>query len=872
MIRLFLIFSLFTISTLLHSQNALLQTRITLDAENKELEEIFKKITEKYNVHFSYNSKVIQSDKKISIKVSEETLENVLTAICFENELEFAVVRNQIVLKKAKPKPVQIKRFTISGHIRDKETGETLPGATILAKNINQGAISNAYGFFSLSLLPGEYDLWFSFVGYKAQNMQLVLNQDFRFNIELEVANQILAEITVERNLNLENLEKSQSGHLQVNPRMMEKLPEFAGESGLIKGLQTLPGFQTHSDGSSFYFVRGGNKDQNLIHLDEAPVYNPAHLFGFYSVIIPEVAKSIDIYKADIPIEKGGRISSLIDVQTRDGNMQQLNLEGVLNPLMYRFSIESPLIKDKSSFFTSFRRSNFEWIYRQNAPNSKFYIQDFSTKLNWQINDKNRIFFAIFSGKDNYTTPNNRSQEGLAWQNITSTIRWNHIYNNKVFANATLYTSNYDYTLFIGNGPTWNSGIADLGAKYDVSWFLNPDVTYKFGFAFTYHTINPGNITFINAESRPFIPIVYAGKATETALYFNREKRINEKWAWNAGIRLPLWTTMGPAYTFSFDENHLPTDTLAFQDRDVIQRYLVPELRLSARYRLNEKSSVRISWGNYQQNLHLLSNSISPFSSFEIWMPSSRNIKPQRANQLSAGIAGILEKQGLEWSADAYLKNMHNQIEYTEHANLMLNTLIEGELRFGKSQSYGIELSVRKNMGRFTGWAGYTWSRVFNRFDGINQNNKYPAFYDRPHDISIYLSWAASRRIILSANWIYFTGSAITTPVGFYQQNGAVVPLYGEKNNDRLPDYHRLDLSLSWIFGKPSHRYQHSLNFGIFNLYNRTNPISINFNKIKNPDGQYVVPVNQYGSQEILTTQKYLSSFMPSVTYKFQIK
>jgi hypothetical protein len=447
MIRLILIFSFLAITTILHSQNTLLQTRVTLDFENAELEEILKEITTRYNVHFSYNSKVIQTDKNISIKATQEILEDVLTTICTHYDLDFAVVRNQIVLKKSKPKPVQIKRFTISGHIRDKESGETLPGATILAKDINQGTISNAYGFFSLSLLPGEYDLWFSFVGYKAQNMSLVLDKDFRFNIELDIDNRILAEITVERNEKLENLEKSQSGHLQVTPRLMEKLPEFAGESGLIKGLQTLSGFQTHSDGSSFYFVRGGNKDQNLIHLDEAPVYNPAHLFGFYSVIIPEVAKSIDIYKADIPIEKGGRLSSLIDVQTRDGNMQKFNMEGVLNPLMYRFSIESPLVKDKSSFFTSFRRSNFEWIYKQNAPDSQFYIQDFSTKFNWQINDKNRVFFALFSGKDNYTTPTNRSKEGLAWNNITSTIRWNHIYNNQVFANATLYTSDYDYTL-----------------------------------------------------------------------------------------------------------------------------------------------------------------------------------------------------------------------------------------------------------------------------------------------------------------------------------------------------------------------------------------------------------------------------------------
>lgn len=872
MARFICFLSVLLFSSVLHSQDALLQTRITLSVNNASLDEVLKEITTRSGIHFSYNSRLVNSNPTISIQATEESLENVLQTLCLHYQLEYAIVRNQIVLKKAKPKAVQEKRFTISGHIRDMASKETLPGATIFEKNSQQGTISNAYGFFSLSLLPGEYELHFRFVGYTLRIVSLSLDQDMNVNIGLETNNRILAEITVERNLNLENLEKSQSGHLLVNPRSMEKLPEFAGESGLIKGLQTLPGFQTHSDGSAFFFVRGGNKDQNLILIDEAPVYNPAHLFGFYSVIIPEVAKSINIYKADIPIEKAGRLSSLIDVQTRDGNMVNFNMEGVLNPLMYRLSVESPLVKDKSSFFTSFRRSNFQWIYQRNAPNSNFYIQDFSTKVNWKINDRNRVFLSVFSGVDNYTTPNGNEKDGLAWKNITSTIRWNHIFNNKLFANTTLYTSDYNYTLFTGNGPTWKSGIADIGLKYDLSWFINPDLTYKFGFAHTTHDINPGNIDLANQNLESFIPGVSVGKASETAIYFNREKRINEKWAWNAGIRLPLWINRGPAYVFSFDQDYLPTDTLVFQNGETIQRYLIPELRFSARYRLNDRSSLRFSWGNYQQNLHLLTNSISPFSSFEIWMPGSRNIKPQRASQFTAGIAGILQEKGLAWSAETYVKQMYNQIEYTEHAKLLLNPLIEGELRFGESHAYGLELSLNKSMGRITGWVNYTWSRVFNQFEGINGNEKYPAFYDRPHDISFFLAWTLSDRIELSANWMYHTGSAITTPTGFYQLNQTVVPLYGKKNNHRLPDYHRMDMSLSWIFGKPSHRYQHSLNFSIFNIYNRTNPISINFNKIENAQGNFVVPLDGLNNQQIITTQKHLSSFMPSVTYKFKIQ
>jgi hypothetical protein len=856
---------------LLFAQEDVLQKRISLVLENVSLEEAFREISFSSGVNFSYNARHVQTEKRIDLNYTNETLRKILDHICDHYELEFTVVSQQIVIRKARRKADQEVRFTLSGHVRDKATGETLPGASILVKASQTGAITNSYGFFSLNLPAGEYELVFSFVGYQSLVRVISLKQNLRHNIELETDSKILEEVTVIADEVLENLQKSQSSRIQVNPRSLELLPEFAGENGLIKSLQTLPGIQTHSDGSAFYFVRGGNKDQNLILVDEAPVYNPAHLFGFYSVIIPDVAKEINIYKADLPIEKSGRLSSLIDVQTRDGNMKKFNVEGVLNPLLYRFSIESPIVKEKSSFFTSLRRSNFEWLYRKQAPNSDMHILDFNAKINWRINDQNRVFFSVFRGNDNYTGTGNQGKVGVAWHNYTATMRWNHIFNARLFSNLTLYASQYNYTLFTGVLP-WQSGISDVSLRYDFSLFSNPDLTWRFGFSQTIHDFNPGNFTGVSVDISPFVPRVYAGKASETVLYLSREQRINDRWALRAGLRLPLWVNQGPSRVFLFDENRQVTDTLIFQVGQPISAYLIPELRLSARYRLDAFSSIRFSWGNYQQNIHLLSNSLSPFSSFEIWLPSGKNIKPQQARQFTAGINRFFPQRGIEIEAEIYNKRMFNQIEYVNHARLLLNPLLEGQLIFGESHARGLELSFKLKKGKVTGWASYTWSRVFNRFEGINNNEKYPAYYDRPLDLSFFLSWQAAKRLALSLNWLYHTGSAITTPTSFYNYDGSVVPVYGKKNNDRLPNYHRLDFSLNWLLGRSEGRYQHSLNFGIYNLYNRINPMAINFNKIETRDGNFVVPANYYGTHEIFSTQRFLGGIMPSITYKFRFE
>jgi hypothetical protein len=851
------------------SQESILQKRISINIQNAGIEEILNVISEKSSVNFSYSSRSIASEKKISLIFNNETIETILKKISQEYDLEYSVVRSQIVLKKVKQRRFSSGLHTISGHIRDKETGETLPGATIFAENTSAGTISNAYGFFSLSLPPGNYNIIFSYVGFERISEQIELTKDFNINPELELSTASLAEITIVIDEQLEDMKKSQSSYISVNPRSLEQFPEFAGESGLVKSLQSFTGIQTHSDGSSFFFVRGGNKDQNLIIVDEAPIYNPAHLFGFYSVVIPDVAKHIGIYKADIPIDKSTRLSSLIDVQTRDGNMKKFSVDGMLNPLMYRLSLEGPIVRDKASFYTAYRHSNFKWLYSSGMPNADLYIMDFNIKLNWKIKDRDRLYFSFYTGKDNYTNSGPNPTTGLIWKNTTSTLRWNHLFSNRLFSNATIYVSDYEYNLLTGGDP-WQSGISDISFKYDFSFFPNPDKTIAYGLAVTEHEINPGNLNILSGEYNPYIPRVFAGKATYAALYYSRENKLSEKWSWKAGVKMPVWSSKGPMIVYGFDENYNVNDTIFYSDGEAAKTYVNLDWRLSTQYSISEFSSIKSSLGTYHQYLHLISNSISPLSSFEIWMPSGKNIKPQKALQFTLGYSNLMSYH-LEFTTELFYKKMYNQIEYVNHASLLLNPLIEGELRFGESKSYGMEFSLRRTKGRLTGWISYTYSRVFNHFEDLNNSNPYPAFYDRPHDFSIFLSCMIASRLSMSANWTYYTGSAITTPVSFYYFNDNLIPVYRDKNNDRLPDYHRLDWAISWQISKPHRKYQHSLNFGIYNLYNRHNAVSINFNKVETQDGHLVVPANLYGTHEILSTQKYMSGIMPSLSYRFKL-
>ena len=853
---------------LVFSQDTLLNKQISLDVEYVSLDHVLTEITKQSGVNFSYYNKSIQSDRTLSLNIKNESLKQVLDKITSDLKLEYKVVKQQIILKPSRKKEGQVQQFTISGYLRDKESGETLPGATVLADNSGLGTITNAYGFYSLTLPEGEHQLTFTFVGFKEQTKIIQLTENLKINLSLMFNSQLLGEVTIETNEQIEQIEKSQMSRIKVNPKSLSTMPEFAGEVGLIKSLQSLPGIKTHSDGSAFFFVRGGNKDQNLILIDEAPIYNPAHLFGYYSVIIPDVAKEINIYKGDFPIEKGDRLSSVIDVQTKDGNLNKFEFNGVLSPYMYRFSAEGPIAKQKSSFYTSFRHSNFRWLYRRAAPENDLYLFDLNAKLNWRINQNNRLYFSFFYGADNFTNSNVNDPGGIKWYNFTTTLRWNHVFNSRLFSNATMYGSRYEYSL-LTTGTQWNSSIGNISLKYNLTWYSKPDLTFKFGFSQTGQDFNPGNLS--NAENNPFVPQIAKSQGNKFVLYVNGEQNLTERFSYKIGLRMPVWSSSGPTTIYQFDSDYNVTDTLVYPGKESIKTFVNLDPRVSLKYKLGQTASLKFSYGIYHQYIHLISNSISPFTSFELWLPSGPNIKPQRADQVALGLFKLFQKANLELTSEVYYKMMYNQIDYESHANLLLNPLIEGELRFGTGRSYGFEFMLRKTKGRFTGCISYTYSRILKEIEGVNNGNEFPAFYDRPNDFSLFLSYHLTKKLNLSANWVYYTGSAFSTPISYYSYNGYTVPLYGDKNNDRLPDYHRLDLALAWMINKPGNKYQHSFTFAIYNFYNRHNPVSINFNKIESPDGSYEVPQNLYGSDQILTTQKYLAGIMPSITYKFKI-
>ncbi len=849
-------------------QQDLLSKKITLKVSGANLEHILSQITIQTGINFSYNSEITDSGKTFDVDFRQKSLDEALKEISYLFDLEYQWVGIQVVLQKKKNNPGQGKSFTISGFIRDNQTSESLPGATVMIAQTNTGTVSNNYGYYSLTLPEGDYTIHYTYIGFQLYNAEVRLDENINLNPSMLFNSRQLGEVTICVDEKLESIEKSQMSKITVNPKNLSNLPEFAGEVGLNRCLQTLPGIKTHSDGSSFFFVRGGNKDQNLILMDEAPIFNPAHLFGYYSVIIPEVAKNISIYKADIPVEKSDRISSLIDVQTKDGNMNKFEINGMLNPLIYRASVEGPLAREKSSFYTSFRHSNFKWLYRRAAPSSNVYLYDFNGKLNIRINPTNRIYFSFYYGKDNLTNEANNESGGIRWSNFASTLRWNHIYNQRLFSNLTIFGSSYNYTL-LTKDVQWLSEIGSFNINFDFSYYVKPGRTFKFGLNQSFYTFNPGNLK-IAAENSD-IPEVPKAQSSQTVLYGAIEQKLTERFSITAGIRMPIWNNTGPTTVYLFDTNYHVADTLIYEEKESVKTFVNLDPRLSMKYMPDSTSSVKLSYGIYHQYLNLISSSISPFSSFELWLPAGNTIKPQRSDQVALGYVKYLRKSNLEFTAEAYYKYMRNQIDYEPHANLLLNPLLEGELRFGSARAWGLEFLLRRTQGRLSGWISYTWSRVLSKIEGINDNREFSPFYDRPHDLSVFLSYNVSRKVNFSANWVYYTGSAVTTPVGFYNYNGSTVPVYGEKNNQRLPDYHRLDVALNWTMNKPERKFQHFLSFGIYNFYNRHNPVSINFNKIESGEGKYLVPANLYGMDDIVTTQEYILGIMPSITYKFKL-
>ncbi len=862
-----------TISLLTFGSNICLAQNINIQSTNISVEDLLQEITDQSGMDFSYSSKLIDTEQTVSFKIKNKSLENTLNLLCQKLGIAHSIIDGQIILhepaigQETPPLSESNELYTISGYINDAQSGESLIGATVSVKGTSQGVSTNSFGFYALQLPKGDHTLLVSYVGFQAQQMVINLIKNQKQDIPLQAASMDLVTVTIE-SLSLESLQNQQSSSMDLNPDDLNNMPEFGGESGLIRGLQSLPGIKAHSDGSAFFFVRGGHKDQNLIIIDDAPIYNPSHLFGFYSVIVPDFTKSIQVYKSDIPVHLGDRLSSVIDIRTKDGNLNKTEVNGAYNPLVSRISLEGPIKKERSSYFVSLRASNFKWIYRNRSPKADLGFSDFNLKWNYKINKKNRLYLTLFVADDRFQNTGALSNNGfLGWRNVASTIRWNHIFGERLFSNTILYSGNYNYRISNG-GNRWDSSIGRGSLKSDFTYYHRNNQTSKFGIEFNGFTFNPGGVSGENFTS--LFPKIQQDKTRETVLYANHEFKWGNQWTLNAGFRTATWENLGPNTYFNFDENYQVIDSVNTTEK-VYQSYVHFDPRLQLQYKTSNTSSLKLSYGRYNQNVQLITNSTSPFTALEIWLPSGPNIKPQSAHQVSLSYAQHFPKKQLELSAETYYKNMNNQIDYADHANTLLNPLVEGELRFGTMQSYGLELMLKKKIGRLNGWLNYTYSRAIRKTPDVNEGRAYPAFQDRPHDFSILLNYGLKRRILFSTYWTWYTGSTFSSPTGFYNFNGRTVPIYDKKHNDRLPNYNRVDIAFKFILNKnPKAKFQHNLTFSLYNVFAHKNIVDVNFNKTENGDARPIVQANLLAEEQLTATQTDLLRFFPSLTYTFK--
>lgn len=861
-----------------------LQKRISINIKNLPLEEVLTQISRKGALHFSYSSTAIPISRPISCSFTLKPINVILDDILGPLGMEWLVVENQVVLKKRSPdrqpetamQQHSLRSVVVSGYVYDGHTGEALIGANAAVRELGKGTTTNEYGFYSLELPTGNREIEFSFLGFGPTNRMLTLERDTVIPVELTETSLGMREVVITARDNEQLPAVNQPGDFNFSGATLEQLPGFAGDVDVLKALQLLPGIRSFGDGSSLYYVRGGNNDQNLLMIDEAPIYNPSHLFGFYSVLSPDAVNDMEIYKGDFPARYGGRASSVINITAREGNMKRFSLSGNLGPYASALTVEVPLEKERASLLISGRLSTLNWLnyFVDNAGPFDLYFYDINVKLNTKLGRRDRLFFTGFAGTDKFNrfTHSVYRTYGIRWDNLVGSVRWNHIFNPKLFSNTTLNSSSYDYSLFLSSDEKnyWKSSIASITLKTDLTWFLNPANTLRAGVSVSRYKSDPGNISQEGDEEQLEVRQVSKYTSMEYILYLSNEQKLGKRWTLNYGIRLPVWQDFGPSSIYFFDPNHQVIDTVFIGKNTSYDIFFSPEPRLSVGFALNNNSSLKTSYSRTTQFIQQLSNASGPFTSLEVWVPAGPNIQPLKADQLTLGYFLKFASDRLYFSAEGFYKFFRNHIDYVDHANLLYNPLLEGELRFGRAWAYGVEVMLRKPAGRFTGWVGYTWSKATTETEGINGGNPYPASYDSPNNFSLFLSFDTRKRWSFSANWVYMTGNPGTMPIGFYEYNGYSVPIYGEKNNERLPDYHRLDLAFVYRLNRPGNRFRHNLSVTVYNAYGRANPFSVNFNKYRDGQGNFVVPSNLKGDYELVPTSISVAGVIPSINYQFK--
>ena len=766
-------------------------------------------------------------------------------------------------------------KFTISGYITDYESGETLIGATALVKELGNGAVSNEYGFYSISVPEGSYTLEFSYIGFGNIIKSVSLSANYKLDVELGEMKNELAEVVVTAKEEDSNVREVSMSVNKLDITTIKNMPTLLGEVEIIRSLQLLPGVNSVGEGATGFNVRGGSIDQNLILLDEAPVYNSSHLFGFFSVFNPDAVKDVKLYKGGIPSRYGGRLSSILDVRMKEGNKKKLNINGGVGFIFSRLSVEAPIIKDKSSLIVAARRSYIDVLAKpflsESLNGSELNFYDLTLKTNYDINDKNRLFISGYFGRDNFGFGD---QAGFNWGNKTGTIRWNHLFSERLFSNLTFYFSDYDYQIKFGNDSQnkfdWNASIQNIGVKPEFSFFLKPGNLLKFGGQSILYTFDPGNAVGVSeGEERDFsLPQKYA---MENAVYVENEIDITTTIKTNYGLRLSSFTYLGKGTAYEYadgipGERRYATSATEYDDWESIKTYYNFEPRLSLQMQLSSNNSIKASYNRTTQYIHLVSNTTAA-TPVDVWTPSTNNIRPSTADQVAFGYFQNLNDNTYELSAEVYYKTMNNLVDYIDGADLLLNQFIEGDLIEGEGRAYGIELMAKKTKGKFNGWLSYTLARTERQTPGINGGEWYASRFDQLHNLSLTGFYEINDRWTTSANFAFNTGSPTTFPTTRYTIQGFVVPHNAneERNNVRLPNYHRLDLSITRKGKiKEGKRWTGDWVFSVYNVYNRKNAFSIFFAQ---EDGR--IPIGSSVNTDAYRLSV-IGSFIPSVSYNFK--
>lgn len=768
----------------------------------------------------------------------------------------------------------QAQNITINGRITDAANGEELIGANLYVQELKIGASTNVYGFFSLTVPKGKYTLIFSYLGYLDSTVILNINSDLKLDIELKEESKTLTEAVVTGEKKDKNISENKMSVVSIDVKTVKKIPILLGEVDVIKALQLLPGIQSAGDGNTLSIVRGGNTDHNLVLLDEAVVYNPSHVVGFFSVFNGDAVKDFELYKGGIPSQYGGRLASVLDIRMRDGNTKKFSASGGIGILSSRLTLEGPIQKEKSSFIISGRRSYFDLFFPLNEQTKDAIANfgDLNAKVNFKLSERDRLYISAYTGKDQLGFA---GLAGFGWGNTTATARWNHIFNTRLFLNTSVIYSRYRYEIDFNIARNLNfirkNYIEDIGLKQDYTFFINPKNGLRFGFFNTLHTFLPGRIDPITSESLVTTQVLPNKRALSQAYYISHEWKPTTRFEMEYGLRLSVFSNIGAGREFVyangqknfFQDGSVRSgtiiDTNFYESGDFYNTFANLEPRLNMVYRLNSKSSIKGSYNRMAQYLHLIQN-ITASTGQEFWTPSTPYIKPQISDQVAVGYFRNFLDNSIEASVEVYYKYMTNTVEIIDNANLELNEAIESQLVAGKGRAYGAEFFVRKTKGQLTGWVAYTLAKSERKADNINRNEWYNFRFDRRNYLTVVASYDLNKRINFSGSFIYATGDAFTAPIGQYSIQGNVIPLYGDRNNFRIPAYHRLDFSMTINRKQKEGKvYKNESNWviSIYNVYGRRNYYTLDFRTDENT-----------GLNAAYKT--YLFRMVPSVTYNFK--